>query len=535
MVPSAAQQSQSNANHQIARAAGTVFIAYVLGSVINVVRGVVILRTFGTAMDHEAFTAANRVAETLFNLVAGGALASAFIPTFTALLVQKDKEGAWKLASAIVNLVLIIVSVLASLAAFFAPQTVTSLLAPGFVNDSEKFELTVQLLRVILPSAVIFSISGLVMGMLNAHQSFLIPALAPSLYSLGMILGVWLLSPVLGIFGLAWGVVIGAALHLMVQIPKLLRLGGRFFPTLGLRNPVVKEVGIMMAPRLVGAAVVQLNFWVNTRLASYYSEGSVTGLTYGFILMMMALQLLAQTIGIAILPTFSIQVALGKMDEMRSSLASALRALLLLSVPASLGLILLRYPLVRFLYEDGVTFNAGSTDLIAWALLWYAAGLVGHSLLEVLSRAFYAMHDTRTPVIVGVGAMTLNILLSIVLGNAFVRIGWMPHGGLALANSIATGLESIVLLFLMRKRLKGLDGSRIVAAVWRALLAATCMGLGIWYFLQFASAWLPVFQVIVGIVAGGSIYGILLMALRVYEVQYLWKLIHKRVLARFVR
>lgn len=511
-----------SANRQIAIAAGTVMIAYVLSSVINLAKGVVILRAFGTGMENEAFWAANRVSEVLFNLVAGGALASAFIPTFSTFLVHKQKENAWKLASSIINLVLLVISTLAILAAIFAPQVVRYILAPGFVSNPEKFQLTVQLLRIILPSTVIFSISGLVMGILNAHQSFLFPALAPSMYSLGMIFGVVFLSPSMGILGLAWGVVLGASFHLLVQLPKLVRLGGNYWPILGLDNPSVRQVGTLMLPRLAGVAVVQLNFLVNTNLASRYSEGSVTGLTYGFTLMLMPLMLIAQAIATASLPTFSAQAALGKLDEMRNSLSTALRAVFMLSIPATVGMILLRFPLIKVLYENGTTFASESTELVAWALLWYTVGLVGHSAVEILSRAFYAMKDTRTPVAVGVIAMSLNIILSLILGPVFLRIGWLAIGGLALANSIATGLESIVLLIILRKRLNGLEGRKIFQLLWKVLLSVTWMGIALWWLVDFTNLSNGL-KLVTGTFAGAGIFAISLLVFRVEDFTVLVK------------
>ena len=505
-----------SANRQIAMAAGTVMIAYVLSSVINLAKGVVILRAFGTGMENEAFWAANRVSEVLFNLVAGGALASAFIPTFSTFLVLKQKENAWKLASSIINLVLLIISALAILAAIFAPQVVRYILAPGFAADPEKFQLTVQLLRIILPSTVIFSISGLMMGILNAHQSFLFPALAPSMYSLGMIFGVVFLTPSMGIFGLAWGVVLGASLHLLVQLPKLIRLGGNYWPILELDNSSVRQVGTLMLPRLAGVAVVQLNFLVNTNLASRYSEGSVTGLTYGFALMLMPLMLIAQAIATASLPTFSAQAALGKLDEMRNSLSIALRAVFMLSIPAAVGMILLRFPLIKVLYENGTTFTTESTELVAWALLWYTVGLVGHSAVEILSRAFYAMKDTRTPVVVGVISMSINIILSLILGPVFLRIGWLAIGGLALANSIATGLESIVLLIILRKRLKGLEGRKIFELLWKVLVSVALMGIAIWWLVDFTNLSNGL-TLVVGALAGAGIFAISLLVFRVED------------------
>ncbi len=528
--------TQISANRQIARAAGTVMVAFLLTSVISLARGIVILRTFGTGMENEAFNAANRVSETLYNLVAGGALASAFIPTFTGFITKKDKVGAWKLASSVINLVIVFISFLGILAAVFAPQVVRYLLAPDwFLMDPEKFYLTVQILRIILPATVLFGVSGLVMGILNAHQSFLFPALAPSMYSLGIIFGVIFLSPSMGVFGMAWGVVIGSGLHLLVQIPKLLKLSGAYYLTLGLKNDAVKEVGVLMLPRLAGVAVVQLNFWVNTNLASRYSDGSVTGLTYGFTLMLMPLMFIAQAIATASLPTFSAQIALGKVPEMRSSLASALRAVLLLSIPASVGMIILRIPLIQVLYQGGDAFTAESTQLVAWALLWYAAGLVGHSVVEIVSRAFYALHDTRTPVLVGIGAMSINIILSILLGKLFLLIGWMPHGGLALANSIATGLESIVLILLMRNRLHGLQGSKILAALWRALLAVSCMGAALYWGITYMKSFPAWLLLTGGAGLGVLIYGFIISILKVDEIFQLFDLFKRKILVRIFK
>jgi len=250
----------TNANRQIARAAGTVMVALVLSNLVGLVRQILVANAFGTGGAIDAFNAANRVSETLFYLVAAGALASAFIPTFTSLLTKEDQKGAWRLASSIFNLILVVISVAALLAAFFAPHIVRYVLAPGFADNPQVEALTISLLRLMLPSAVIFSISGLVMGILNSYQRFFIPALAPSMYQVGLIIGILILAPQMGIFGLAWGVLIGASLHLLLQVPLVLRLGGRYYATLGLKSLDVYEVARLMAPRLLGVAVIQLNF-----------------------------------------------------------------------------------------------------------------------------------------------------------------------------------------------------------------------------------------------------------------------------------
>jgi putative peptidoglycan lipid II flippase len=512
---------ERTANRQIARAAGLVMAAFAMNNLIGLVRQIVVLNAFGTSGDMDAFIAANRVSETLFTLVAGGALASAFIPTFTSLLVKDDNQGAWKLASAITNLILLVLTAAAALAIVLAPWVVRYLLAPGFATDPVQEQLTVDLMRLMLPSAVLFGLSGLVIGILNSKQVFFLPALAPAI-------GVLVLAPRLGIFGLAWGVLVGAAGYLLIQLPGLLRLGGKYYPILGLKLPAVKEVGRLMVPRLIGLAFVQVNFWVNIRLASRISQGSVTGVYFAFTLMLMPQALIAQSIAIAALPTFSAQYAQGKISEMRSSLASTLRSVLLLSIPASVGLILLRQPLVEMLYQGG-EFTTQSTQLVAWALLWFAVGLVGHSVVEIMVRAFYAMHDTKTPVLIGIGAMSLNILLSFIFVALFKRLQWMPHGGLALANSLATLLEMAVLVYLMSARLHGLAGRKNLIAIGKAFFAAAIMAavLVAWTIQAVNQpAWL---LVVVGVALGAGVYGIMVLLLGVDEARELLVSIRHRV------
>jgi len=516
-------------NRRIARDAGTVMIAIILGQVFSLLSSILITWAFGTGVANEAFNASNRLPDILYQLIAGGALASAFIPTFTTLLTRGQRGKAWLLASAIANLITIIFIILGILIAFFAPWVVRNILAPGF-TDPEKFKLTVDLVRIQMAAPVIFGISGLVMGILNSHRSFLWPALAPMMYSIGKILGVLLLAPSMGVYGLAVGVVGGALMHGLIQLPALLKLpGAKYTPTFGLKLPDVREVARLMGPRVLGVGFVQLNFLVNTRLASTMPLGSVTAIAVGFALMMIPEAAIAQAIAIAALPAFSTQVAAGRLDEMRHTLAALLRGLLLLAVPASLGLILLRDPLVTVIFQRG-QFDAESTRLVAWALLWYAAGLVGHSVVEIVSRAFYALHDTKTPVSIGVAAMSLNISLSILLSAQFVRWGWMPHGALALANSIATFIEMSALLVAMRRRLAGLEGSRVLSGLMQALIGGGIMALALWGWLTFtrgSSVWLVALG---GVVVGSVVYALALVAQRVPEVKMLFESIKKRLI-----
>ena len=528
MRPKPSPPDSLSPNQQIARAAGIVTLAFIISNLTGLIRQILVADAFGTSDAMEAFNAANRISETLFNLVAGGALGSAFIPTFTSLLAKEKRQQAWKLASSITNLVLIVLTLTAAAAAIFAPQVVRYILAPGFAADPAKEALTISLTRLMLPSTVLFGLSGLVMGILNSHQVFFIPALVPSMYQIGMIFGVTVLSPKIGIHGLAWGVIIGAALHLLLQLPILVKQRGKYSLSLGLRSPNVREVARLMGPRLLGVAVVQLNFWINVRLASLQPAGSVAAIQFAFALMLMPQAAIAQSIATAALPTFSTQVAKNKLDEMRRSLSATLRGILLLSIPASLGLILLRKPVITLLYQRG-EFTAYSTNLVAWALLWYAAGLVGHAMVEILSRAFYALHDTKTPVFIGIAAMTLNVLFSFLFSAAFRRLGWMPHGGLALANTLATALEMVGLVLIMRKRLNGLEGKKIWSGLLRAGVSGGLLVIALWIWMPSTKTSSILIQGGGGILVGLVVYIAGLWILRTGELKQVFQAIRTRL------
>jgi len=501
---------------QIARAAGVVMAAFALSRVLGLVRQMVIAGQFGAGAEMDAYQAAFRLPDLLFQLMAGGALGSAFIPTFTGYLARGDRAGAWRLTSVVINLILVILTLAAVLAALIAPWLVKGIIAPGF--DAQTSALTVRLMRVMLVSTVVFGVSGVVMGALNACQHFLLPALAPSLYNLAIIGGAVWLGPGMGIMGLAVGVVGGAVLHLLVQAPGLLSLRARYSPALTLRDPGVREVGRLMGPRVLGLAVVQLNFLVNTNLASWLGEGAVSALNYAWLLMLLPQGVFAQAVATAAFPTFAEQSARGEREALRSALAATLRAIFVLSLPAAVGLAVLRGPLVALLFERGA-FGATSTDLVAWALLFYALGLVAHAGLEIVARAFYALHDTKTPLIVGGGAMLLNVALSLALPPLFEVAGWRPHGGLALANSLATALEMVGLLWIIRGRLKGLEGRRSLPAVLRSTAAAGLMGLALVALQWGLSGVSALFVGAAGMIVGAVVYLVAAWALGVGEIR----------------
>jgi putative peptidoglycan lipid II flippase len=458
---------------QIAKAAVLVAALFVVSRVLGLVRQMVLGALFGTGGAFDAYVIASRIPEMIFMVIAGGALGSAFIPAFASHLAQDDHVGAWRLASAVINLTLIVLTTLAVLTALFAPQLVRTVLAPG--SDPYHQMVTTRLLRIMLLSPIIFGVSGIIMGILNARQHFLMPALAPSLYNLAIIGGALYLTPSMGVDGLAISTVIGAALHLLAQLPALARHGARYVPTLGLRDPSVREVGRLMAPRVVGTAITQINFIVNNSLATLIGAGAASALNYAWLLVMLPHGMIAQAVATAAFPTFADQVARGQQGEMRATLAATLRMVFFLCLPATVGMVALARPLVGLLFERGA-FEAASTEAVAWALALYALGLLGHAGLEIVARAFYALHDTLTPVWVGGLAIGLNVALSLTLPSAFEAQGWMPLGGLALANSIATLLETAVLLALIRRRVGGIEGRQTLIVFAKSGLAALAMG-----------------------------------------------------------
>jgi putative peptidoglycan lipid II flippase len=470
---SATSQANRNAStRQLAGAALLVMILFVLSRVTGLLREVIIGNQFGTSPELDAYLAAFRVPDILFQLVAGGALGSAFIPTFAQYWAREGQEHeAWLLFSRTLNLVTLILVVLTGLAALWAEPLVVWVIAPGF--EPAQQALTASLMRGMLLSTVIFGASGLIMGVLNALQHFLAPALAPVLYNVAIILGAWLLGPRMGVYGLVVGAVSGAAAHLVVQLPALWQQRVQYRFSFSLRDPGVREVMRLMGPRILGLLFVQLHFLVNTILASRLEPGSISALNYAWLLMLLPLGIFAQAIATVIFPTFATQVATGQIEAMRSSFALLLRLVIFLTLPAAVALWVLDVPLVRMLFEHG-EFDARSTQMVVFALHFYALGLISHAIVEIGVRVFYALHDTWTPVMVGVGAMAFNVLLS------FGLVGMLQHGGLALANTIATTLEMIVLLAMLNRRMQGLEGGALAISVARHAAAALLMALVVW-------------------------------------------------------
>jgi putative peptidoglycan lipid II flippase len=432
-------------------------------------------------------------------VVAGGALATAFVPVLAQFLSRDDLVGAWRLTSAVTNLVLLVVTSLATLAILTSPWLVRTFIAPGFeANVQAK---TAALMRLVLFSTVIFSVSAVQGSVLHGFKHFFLPALAPVMYPLGVIAGALWLAPLWGVRGLALGAVAGSALHLVVKIPGLLRYGFRWWPVLDLRLPPVRRVFVLMGPRVLDLGVFHLTSLATANLASRLAAGSLSALEWGWDFMQLPETMIGTAFGLVALPTLSELAARRDVSGMRSTLGDTLRAVLALTMPATAMLVLLGHPLLQLLYQRGA-FDAAATDAVLGPLRYYALGLVGHSCLELAARAFFAQQDTLTPLLIATGSAVVNILLAVSL------MGPLGTGGLALANSLAVTMEVMVLLLLLGRRWGGVEGRTTLGAAVRVATATLAMSLALAATLGYArrADWDPLTTVALGSGVGAVTY-----------------------------
>jgi putative peptidoglycan lipid II flippase len=516
----AESQANSQMRTQVLQAARLVGSAVLVSRMLGLVREVATKYYLGvTTVEATAYEAANRFPEAIFLIIAGGAIGSAFIPTFSSYYAQDDEEGGWQLFSAVINLTTLAITLIAGLTILFAPQFVDFFLAELIAGQPELRLLTVRLMRVMLLSTIIFGASGVIMGALNARQHFLLPALAPIVYNLGIILGVivWASAGKAPEMGLAVGAVVGAAGHLLVQLPGLRQKQARYTLVLTLRDPGVRQVLRLMAPRILGLSFSEINKFIILFLTGSMPLGSLPALTAALRIIIMPQGILGQAMGIAAFPTLATLAARSAIAEMRHVLISSLRLLLFLGLPSSILLMMLGRPLITILFQRGL-FDAESTELVTWALLFLAIGLVARAALEVVARAFYALSDTLTPVLAGGVQVLVMGLLSLWLSRVvFPQLNWMPLGGLALGFSLSNFLEVSLLLWLLRHKIGGLDGATFMDGAWRMLVAGGLMAAAIWAAssrLTGASVW---WQAIAGGSAGALAYVLAVLGLRVQE------------------
>jgi putative peptidoglycan lipid II flippase len=464
--PRAAERVES-APPSVAAAVSIVALGFLGSRLLGVVRTVAIAHQFGTDANLDAYYVAFRLPDLIFQLLAGATLGSAFIPIFARKLAEKGEEEAWRLTSSVLNLLFAATLVAAVLGVLLAPLLVPAT-APGLgddIGDHERLtSLAVDLTRIMMISPLLFAISGMFMGILNARHHFLATALAPMFYNVAIIAAA-LISDDVKV--LAFAVVIGALLHLLVQIPALSIVGMRWQPSWDWRDAAVREVGRLMGPRVVGLAAYHLNFVIATFFASRIESGAISAVNYAWLIVMTPLGLFGMAISTALFPRMAEQATRDE-EELRETVSRALRMILYLTVPASVALMIMAAPLTAFLLRSGA-FDASSSDLVVGVLIFYALGLFAHSGIEILSRGFYALADTRTPVTFALVSMALNLVLSLILVVPF------EVNGLAIALTAATIVEFALLLRALDTRMMGIDAGRLVNSLIRTGAATLLM------------------------------------------------------------
>ncbi len=485
--------STETRNRQIARSTLTVMVAFAVAKAISLVQTVIIANVFGVGQEWDSFVTANSIPDLIFTLIAGGALAHAFIPIFTSFLARDDLSGAWRTTSHVINTIFSVTLVLSILVFVFAPWLVANVVAPGF--DEVGQQQTVELMRILLVSTLIFSVSGISMGILQSFNHFLLPALAPIMFDLGILFGAGFLIKPFGVHGIAYGAVLGAAMHFGIQVPGLIRFRARWQAGFGFNDPVLWQVIRLMLPRVAGLGVFSLNFLVMNNIASRLGTGSVSALNWGWRLMQIPETLIGTAMGTVIFPTLAALSELGDESGKREAMSGALRFILIATIPSAVGLIVLGRPLISLL-ERGA-FDASASALVYSTLRFFALGLVVHSSLEIVARSFYADKNTLTPLWAALGGATINLVLSYslsgvvlvesrpyynLLAGQFPQLGLHSAtgnvGGLALANSLGTAFEVLSLLWLLRRRWHGANESALGRTILKTLAASLVMAAG---------------------------------------------------------
>ncbi len=485
---------------RIGKAALILTGAFVASRFLGLLRTSMFAFVFGTGTTSDAYLQAFLIPDLIFNIVAGGALSSAFIPVFTKCMVgEKDEKKAWHVASSALNLAVLVMMGLALIAIIFARQLVP-LYTPGV--PSSELDLIAALTRIMLLQSIVLGTGVIINAVLNARQDFLLPAIGTVLYNVGLIggliPGIYLAfhnqnnDLTVAVYGATWGVVIGALLQVGVQIPGLFKVGMRYTPVFDWRHPDVIQIAYQMVPRIVNAAMLYVSIFVDRGLILFLGtwalgvhltdqngvNGLITQYYQSLQLVLLPLGIFGMAVSTAAFPTLAENVAKGRLDRVRGTILETLRSILFMSIPSSIGLIVLGFPIIQVLLQHG-HFSLAMAEFTAVPLAFFSVGLAGLAAVEILTRSFYALRDSRTPVIISVGQFIFKIALSLLLINVAVFGPQWGMGGLALSTSIAGLLEAIIMFWLLHQRIGDLQVRSVGRFVWRVVLAALAMGLGL--------------------------------------------------------
>ena len=477
---------------KLARSAGLIGAATMTSRVLGVAREMVLAAVFGASLSPQmdAFNVAFRVPNLLRDLFAEGAMTAAFVPTFTRTLTASGRDAAWRLGSLVMNSLVIVTSVIVVLGIVFAPEITSAFVDAEFAAVPGKLQLTTQLTRIMLPFLSTLAVAAAMMGMLNSLHRFFIPSLSPAMFNVASIFSALLLAPLMPTFGMApiAGIAIGTLLgglgQIALQWPALKKEGFKYQPVLNFSDPAVLEILRLMGPATIGLAAVQINVFVNTHLATGEPQGAVSWLQYAFRLMYLPIGIFGVSIATAALPQISRQAVADDLKAIRETVSRGLRLMLMLNVPATVGLIVLAHPIVALLFERE-NFLPRDTAATAAALMFYSPGLLGYSAVKIASPTFYSLRNSRTPVIVSVLSVGINLAINLVL----VRV--MGYRGLAFGTALAALFNAVTLLWLLRRRLGGIDGRRVGTALIKVIVASAAMGVAAHFVLRWTVSVMP--------------------------------------------
>lgn len=537
MAPPPKKSAGSQKSESVVRSAGVVSAAVLLSRISGLVREMIMARLFGAGQAYDAFLLGFRIPNLTRDLFAEGALSSAFVPIFTQYLTTKGKREAAELSSLVATALLIVVGAICILGIIFSPQLVW-LLAAGFARVPGKFELAVTLTRVMFPFLLLVALAAQAMGILNTLNQFGIPALSSTFFNIGSLafglgfgytIGRWIGMSLL--MSMAWGVVFGGAVQWLFQVPSLLRSGIPYRLRINFAHPGLRNILNLMGPAILGNAAVQINVLVNTNFASSITDasghvinGPVSWLSYAFRFMQLPLGLFGVAIASATLPAISRSAALAQMDEFRQTLARSLGMVFLLTIPSSVGLAVLGPSLIGAVYQGG-RFRVSDTQQTAMALSCYALGLAGYSAIKILAPAFYALNDARTPMLVSLASIAVNLAAA----SSMVKLAGLGHLGLALSTSAVALFGSVALFLLLRKRIHRMEGHALASSITKILIASAAMG-AICYLssrgihLKLGDRKLAqVVDLAISVPLGTAVYYVLCRALRVAELEAAWR------------
>ncbi len=495
------------------RSSVVVIALFALGKLVGLIRAPLVARVFGAGAEYDAFTAANQLPELLFTVIAGGSLAAAFIPVYSQYLNQDGRDSAAKLANTILTLVLIILGAVSAVGIFLAPWLTRHVLVPDFSPQQQL--LTAQIMRVILVQTTIFGFSGVLSSILNAHQHFALPALAPLALDLGYFIGLFLFVPSMGIVGLAWGTVVGAMLHIAIQTPALVRHHIGYRPALLLKLAGVHEIVRLMGPRIVTLGVIQFADLFIIRLASALPTGTTSSYFYGYQLMQLPQTLFGTAIALVVFPTLAELYNAGEIEGMRQTAARALGIIWTLTIPAAAAVILLGEPIIVLLLQRGA-FDSEATALVYAVLVAFSVRIVSESTLEIVARLYYARHNTLTPMVTYLG------WLAVTVSGSYLLVGRLGVAGLAWATTVSFTLLAGALFEMNRRRLGGMGGRALQLSFLRALAATAVMALAIWLIGRIVTS--PLLYLLAGAIVGGLVYLAVSWLLGGREVRELWRM-----------